>query len=238
MILQLPRLDKATQSRKWFKSLEKAGVFIQYWPLNPNEYRQWLQHRLQHRGLQVESHGLQLLAARTEGNLLAAAQEVEKLWLIYGEAMLTAADIENAVTDNSRYDIFALTDAAIRGNGKLTIKILDTLHADGTAPTLILWALNREIQCLTECAYAMQRRESLDAIWPRYQAWGPRRSLLSKAVTRRTATQWTNLLRYNQALDEIIKGQRPGNTWDSLQILCLQLAGINLFRPAKRARSA
>ncbi|MGR8951399.1 MAG: DNA polymerase III subunit delta, partial [Gammaproteobacteria bacterium] len=74
LLITTGKLAAASLKTRWFQVLENAGVFIQVWPLEGEDLHRWLQLRLQQRGMTTDQEGVKLLAARIEGNLLAAAQ--------------------------------------------------------------------------------------------------------------------------------------------------------------------
>ena len=98
-------------------------------------------------GLQPNRDAVALIADRVEGNLLAAGQEIEKLRLLLGEGKVTAEDVNKAVANSSRYDVYKLTDAAIAGDAPRAVKILGGLKAEGVEPVIVMWALTRELPC-------------------------------------------------------------------------------------------
>ena len=106
LLITAGKLSKDGLKTRWCQALDKAGVVIQVWPLEGQDLNQWLQQRMQRRGLQADTAGLQLLASRIEGNLLrAAAQEIEKLYVLYGAGQLSHQQISDVVADSSRYDV-------------------------------------------------------------------------------------------------------------------------------------
>lgn len=121
---------------------------MQVWPLDGKDLIQWLQQRLQRRGLSADNAGIRIIAGRVEGNLLAAAQEIEKLYVLYGQGALTEQQIQAAVADGSRYDVFNLVDAALSSRVERVLKILTGLQHEGIAAPVVLWALTRELRNL------------------------------------------------------------------------------------------
>ena len=71
---------------KWSDAIAKVGHLVVVYPLKTHELGEWLQRRLRSRGLLATPDAVRRLADRVEGNLLAAAQEVDKLALLVGEA--------------------------------------------------------------------------------------------------------------------------------------------------------
>jgi DNA polymerase III subunit delta len=62
------------------------------------------------RGLNADDAACQFLAERLEGNLLAAAQEIERLALLYGkDSTLDLETLRAAVADSARFDSFRLS---------------------------------------------------------------------------------------------------------------------------------
>ena len=133
---------------RWFQAVERAGVFIQVWPLEGEQLQRWLQQRMQLRGMNTDPEGLKRLAARIEGNLLAAAQEIEKLFILYGAGFLDSAKIVDAVADSSRYDVFKLADSLLTGSPVRITKILAGLKDEDVAAPVVLWAIAREARSI------------------------------------------------------------------------------------------
>ena len=75
------KLEASVSKTKWHKAMDKLGKNIVIWPLDANRLTAWVSGRMRERGLQPDTAAVELLTQRIEGNLLAAAQEVEKLVL-------------------------------------------------------------------------------------------------------------------------------------------------------------
>ncbi|HSN22824.1 MAG TPA: DNA polymerase III subunit delta, partial [Methylomicrobium sp.] len=116
LLITIGKLAAASLKTRWLQALDRAGIFIQVWPLEGDPLRRWLQFRMQQRRMTTDNEGLTLLADRIEGNLLAAAQEIERLYILYGECHLTQTQISDAVADSSRYDVFKLADSLLSGH--------------------------------------------------------------------------------------------------------------------------
>jgi DNA polymerase III subunit delta len=235
LMVHAGKLDKGAQNSKWVKTLEQAGVMVQVWPLALAETAGWIARRLRARGLQPDEQAVRLLAERVEGNLLAAAQEVEKLALLRGAGPLDADGVLEAVSDAARYTIYDLADAALSGDTGRAVHVLNGLRGEGVDPVLILWALTREVRQLTDIA------EKIDAGAAPAQAlagvWARRQPLVRKALSRHRAGGWRKLLAGCARTDRVIKGQAPGSAWDELLQLTVGMAGRPLFgRRASQGR--
>ncbi len=226
LLISTAKLTSSSLKNRWVQAVEKIGVVIQIWPLMEHDLISWLQQRLSKRGLQLDSMGLKILASRIEGNLLAAAQEIEKLYVLYGEGLLTTAQVQTVVADSSRFNVFNLTDAVLSGRVNRMIKILHGLQAEGIVAPVILWALNRELRCLFELKTATNK----DDIFRRYQVWGNRKSLINKAVMRLNLVDLQQAFIMSAKADRQIKGQQSGDSWETLLEICLQLSSVKVIQ--------
>jgi DNA polymerase-3 subunit delta len=229
LLITSGKIDKRSQQAKWYQALDKIGVILQVWPVEASEMPRWLARRLQFRGLQPDPEAVRMIAERVEGNLLAAAQEVDKLRLLHGEGPLSVEQVEEAaVADSARFDVFTLVDAALLGDAPRVTRMLDGLRGEGVEPVLVLWALTRELRNLAEMAAQIESGKGLDAVLAR--VWGKRKSPVRMGLQRHNRTRWQQMLRRAARLDRVIKGAATGNAWDELLQLTLLMAGVRLFR--------
>ena len=77
LMITMPKLDKGQSSSKWFKSLQRNAVLVQVWPLESSRLPAWIEQRMRGNGLTPAPGVVGMLAERIEGNLLAAAQEID-----------------------------------------------------------------------------------------------------------------------------------------------------------------
>ncbi len=228
LLITTGKLEREQQNSKWFKAIDSCGVVVQVWPLDLNALQGWIQQRLAARGLTATPEAVALLAERVEGNLLAAAQEVEKLAMLHGSGQLDVEAIRGAVADSSRYDVFELADAALGGDAARCARILDGLHGEGEEPVLILWALVREIRALAQLGAAQAEGASLDALFSQQRIWDKRKPLFRAALGRHPPRRWQQLLCRAARADRVCKGMEPGNPWDELLQLALLMAGTRI----------
>ncbi|HEX9803401.1 MAG TPA: DNA polymerase III subunit delta [Gammaproteobacteria bacterium] len=220
------KIDSASQKSKWFRALEATGATLQVWPVEPSALPGWVMSRMRSRGMQPTGEAARLLAERVEGNLLAAAQEVEKLRLLHGEGPIDAAQVEEGVADSARYDIFELVDTALLGDAPRTARVIEGLRAEGVEPILVLWALLREIRAQAQMAGELAQGSSVDAVLGRFRVWEKRKAPVRAGLARHTLKRWLLLLRRAGRIDRMVKGAEPGNPWDELLQLALLMAGV------------
>ena len=228
LLVSCPKLDSASARSAWVKTLDQQGAVVQVWPLDRKDLTAWVRQRMASLGMKVEMSGAELLADRVEGNLLAAAQEIEKLSLLHDGRELTEADVERAVADSARFDVFRLADAALAGHAPRCLRMLWSLRREGVEPVLVLWALGRDIGLLEQIQFAMAQGESQHASLDRLRVWQRRKPLIQRAIGRLPPAQVRALVAQTAAVDSVIKGRAAGQPWDALASLLLALLG----RPA------
>lgn len=229
LLITAGKLAKDALKSAWLGELDKVGVIIQVWPLEGQDLIRWLQQRMLQRGLQTDSEGLKALALRIEGNLLAAAQEIEKLYVLYGAGKLDSGQIIDVVADSSRYDVFKLSDCLLSGNAKRIYKILKCLQAEGIAEPLVLWAITRETRSLVKIKSALTGGQNKELVFKNNQIWDKRKQLTENALNRLSDNELNNILLLSAKADRQIKGQQSGDAWKTLLTACLLFASVKAF---------
>ena len=221
LLVVTTRPEKDTWSSAWFKAFDKHGYVVQAWPVEIGRLPQWITGRAARHGLTFDRDAAALLAERVEGNLLAAHQEIEKLALLHAGGRIGAHEVQAAVANSARYDVFQLGEAALEGDVPRSMRILDGLRAEGAEPPLVLWAICRELRALADARSGTER--------PAFGAQAERRAALLKKASRRTAGQAIEPLIVAAAgIDRQIKGFAKGEPWTSLTGLVATLAGARL----------
>lgn len=215
-------LPRDELNSEWCRALDSRGAIVQCRALAPEEFRQWLQARAAARGRQLSPEAVEILALRAEGNLLAAAQEIDKLVLVVDDPEVSAEQVIAAVADSSRYDTFKLVDAAIAGDAPRTLRMIRGLRAEGSEPVMLSWLINRELRLLSRLS---QAGRNLEAAFAAERVWQSRQSLLRRALQRLSAAELNALLRDSVRVDLMVKGAAVGLPWDELESLYIALAG-------------
>lgn len=224
--LLLLTLPKVPLTGKWIRALEKAGVLVQVWPVDERQLPRWITRRMQAAGLRPAPGVAEMLAEHTEGNLLAARQEIEKLVMLYGEGGISQEQLLEAVSDSARYDVYALVDAALAGRAARCAHIIAGLKGEGIAPPVVLWALAREIRGLSAMAIDLAGGASLPQVMGQARVWKNRMPLVSQGLKRLKPEDWNGLLQQCQQADTVIKGALAGDAWLLLEQIALGMAGV------------
>lgn len=235
-LVMLPRLDKTTRSTAWLIALEGAGISVQINALERAALPQWIAQRLALQGQRVAAgeHGqrtLQLFADRVEGNLLAAHQEIAKLALLHGEGELSLTQIESAVMNVARYDVFKLFEAVLAGQRARVQRMLDGLQAEGGEQMLVRvhFTLAENILALKRVKDAIAVGRPLSVALRDQRVWGPRERLFERVLPHLSDQLLAHLLRAAHEVDGIVKGLNspdwPQQPWQALHRLAMGLTG-------------
>jgi DNA polymerase-3 subunit delta len=221
---------------KWSEAIAAAGHFLPIWPVKAHELPDWLQRRLRSRGLVATPGAVQRLLDRIEGNLLAAAQEVDKLALLLGAAAGTPtvtgdeATMEALVADSARFDVFGLADAALVGEPVRAVRMLAALRGEGEQVPGLLPILARELLALAALARVVAGGGNVLAAMREARVWDSRQALYKRALDRHPADRWEAFVAEVGRLDRTAKGRGDGDAWLGLERLLVAVASA----PARR----
>jgi DNA polymerase-3 subunit delta len=214
------KLDKKAGDAAWVRAVDKLGVWVQVWPVATVALPGWLRARAKALQVEIEPAAAQLIVDRVEGNLLAAKQELEKLSLLADGDPISADLVLRSVGDSARYDVFQLAEAAAAGDGQRALRVLLGLKSEGVEPTLILWALVRELRGLWQARERDRLRSAA-----RGSAWNLAATPSARALMRLKTLPLGSLLMQASRTDRIIKGMAAGDAWSALTGLTGALAG-------------
>lgn len=227
-LITLPKLDWATQKAAWVASLQHASVFIDIPLVERAQLPVWLGARLAAQGQNANRECLTFIADRVEGNLLAAHQEIQKLALLYPQGPLSFEQIQDAVLNVARYDVFKLNEAMLNGDTARLVRMLEGLKGEGEALPLVLWAVAEEIRTLLKLKSGMAQGRPLSQLAKEHRIWGPRERLIEPALRRLTLVTLEDALQEAAQIDKMVKGLRAraftGDAWDAMLQLGLKVA--------------
>jgi DNA polymerase-3 subunit delta len=231
-IITLPKLDRTQQGSAWFTALDAAGATVRVDAIERKALPAWIAQRLAAQGQRVQAgeagqQALAFFADRVEGNLLAAHQEIQKLGLLYPAGELGLEQIEAAVLNVARYDVFKLGEAVLAGQATRALRMLDGLQAEGEAAVLVHWTLANDILSLKRVKDAMNQGKPLPMAMREARVWGAKERLFERAVPLLTDNALAQLVEAAQICDGLAKGlKHPGwplDAWEGLKRLVLML---------------
>ncbi|MCK5901508.1 MAG: DNA polymerase III subunit delta [Cocleimonas sp.] len=236
LIIQMGKLDYRAKNTKWVKALDRVGVMIQVWVLSPAKTLNWVAKRLRQFQLNPSQEAVRFLTERVEGNLSAAAQEVDKLQLLYGKGNLSLEQVQYAVSDSSRFNIFDLSTPVMIGDIVRVQHILRYLQQEGAAIPLVLWTLSNLARQLYDACFQLKQGANKAQIIGKIAR--PQQQHFQTALHRlnRPATNWQAILSLNGKIDRLSKGLEEGGNkgvsriWTSLLALALLLSGVQILK--------
>jgi DNA polymerase-3 subunit delta len=221
-LILTPRLDRDAQGSSWVKAVETHGAWVQVWPIDSDRLVSWLRARARRAGLDIAPEGLELLAERTEGNLLAAHQELEKLKMLGPVGAIDADTILASVADSARFDVFQLGECVLAGDTDRALRMLAGLRAEGVEATLVLWALTKAVRDLWGALTS--------APGSRPKAWGRQAVALEKGSRRASRLPFAALATRAGRADRMVKGRLLGDAWDEMALLAAEICGQSLLK--------
>ena len=227
LLIHGPKISKDVQRAKWFKTLDNLGVSVLCYPLEGRQLNAWLTQQIKQHKLNISPVGVKMIADFCEGNLLAAKQEIDKLALLFPEQDISEQQIERAMVDQSRYNVFQLIDVMLTADATRCIKMLYRLESEGLEPNIIIWALIREWELLWKLKTAMQDNQTIQ--WQKFGIWRNRQNYYQSALNRLSSEQ---LLQIQEALtqaDLAFKQNVITRPFVKLCHLCMMFMGLSIF---------
>ncbi len=220
VIITLPRLDKATQNTKWAKTLLSHSTSTMIYPITREKLPQWIAERVKQQGQSLSSAAIFNLVDKTEGNLLAAHQEIQKLRLTYPEGAIDTDDLNSHVSNASKFNVFNLSDALLSGQTQRSIKIIKQLEAEDEPLMGIIFYLAREFKQLYELASLKSQGQNPYIHLRKYRVFPPKDRLYMDFLNRFSPLWIMGLLQHLHDIECIFKGLpvegRSNKAWEEL----------------------
>jgi DNA polymerase-3 subunit delta len=209
---------------KWSEAVARTGHLVVAWAVKPHEMTGWVESRLRKHGVLADREAVQRLVERVEGNLLAAAQEIDKLALLADGKPLDAARMESLVADAARYDVFRLIDAAMNGQPAQLSRMLAGLRAEGEAVPALMGMVVKELQLVAALARVQSRGGNMAAEFKAQRVWDSKQAMYRRALQRHAAARWERFVAEAGRIDRIAKGRASGDAWQVLERLLLAVS--------------
>ncbi len=214
---------------KWSETIARVGHHAIAWALKPHEMPDWIERRLRARGLRADRDAVERLVERVEGNLLAAAQEIDKLALLSDGESIDLARMESYVADAARFDVFRLLDATLNGQPAQALRMLQGLRAEGEAVPALMGMLVMELQRAAALARVQAKGGNLAAEFKAQRVWDAKQAVYRRALQRHDAVRWERFVVEAGRVDRIAKGrprigEEPADAWLALERLLLAIA--------------
>jgi DNA polymerase III subunit delta len=216
LIVICGKLDYRARNGGWYAALEQAGASLYVESIKPERLSEWLQGRLRKAGLSADADAVQLLAERTEGHLLAAAQDIEKLKLLFPEGRIGAEQIRSAVADSARFEAFDLADKILSGDADGAARALQRLRDEGEEIPKLLGALAYDLRCWATAAVFYEKSHNAFQACEQAHIWKGRQANFAKGLERSSSVQVLGWLRDCARIDATFKSGSYGQAWEDL----------------------
>lgn len=172
LVLFGPKLESAQTKSAWFKALDKVGLYVPVYDIDGVHLSKWLQSQLSEKNLRMSPDASQYLLQYTSGNLLATAQELDKLQMAFGnDAVFELSHIQSFVADQSKYNVFQLMDAVWQQKAQQAVTIISRLKAEEFEPNILFWSFQKDLLLIHELQLARQQNSDTKTIFGRYRVW-------------------------------------------------------------------
>lgn len=221
------RLDGRTKQAKWVKTLDAGGWVVEHRALNPGEFNGWFRRRLRDRGLALDNDAIERMCHLLEGNLLAAAQEIDRIALFADHDGRVDPDaIARGLVDHARFNVYAVVNECLKGDARKALRILKVLRNEGTEPAIISWALAKDLRTLVRIEHGLRAGQQKGQLFKSHQIWSSRAPLVNAALSRLSGRQLQRLTRQMARCDRVLKGRARGDIWQELDALALMMCDI------------
>ena len=231
LLVRCAGLDGRQRNSAWARAVDKAGGFVYCWPVRVEALPRWAEARLRRAGLSAEPAALELLVERTEGNLLALAQDIEKLKLLADAGRpLSVEQVREAVADSAHTETFEWIARIMAGDARAVARGLWRLQAQGEALPAVVGALAWNLRIVVAAAEGIASGETRSAVMARLNVPKPRQAMLSDMLSR---VKYPAILRWQAALvriDANAKSGRERQGWEDLLACALGLSGARRKR--------
>ena len=228
------KLDAASANRKWFKSLTQLGCYLPLYDIELKAMPQWLNNQARQLQLNISPELNALLIQLFEGNLLALAQELEKLFLLFGSQNISLEQAESIILKQAKFNPFQVIDSLLQGNCAKCITMLDQLQQEGMAPAQLMWVFHKEIHQLYAMLNQLEQGESIGKVFKQYRIWDKRKPLYQYALTNIKLANVKHAIMRIADIDLLSKTSSEFNIFILLADLCITLyhgektAGLSL----------
>ena len=220
-LITMPAPDWTVTKEAWWGALQRKATVVVCSPVERAQLPAWLKARLARHELVMSPETLDYFADMMEGNLFAAAQEIEKLSLLHPKGEITSEQLRQVVSSNARFDFDTLFESMRLGQADRIVRIIDGLEAQAEALPFLLAMLTAEIRSLIKLRTGYDNGQSrVTGVFATPS--------LQKAARRLTVKKLCGALSVCADIDRLVKGlsvpKRDSDPWIELKSVVLFLA--------------
>lgn len=220
------RLDARTKQAKWVKALDNHGWVVEHRAVSSEQFPLWFHNRLRKKNLNLDNEAVKTLSHYLEGNLLAAAQEIDRIALYCKNDHVDTEEILEGLVDHARYNVYAFVDMCLKGDVEKALRILSSLRTEGVEPILVTWTLAKEVRGLVQIDHGLRYGQHKGALFKKYNVWSKRAPLINAALSRLEESQLLEVVKRVSRCDRVLKGREFGNIWQQIELVVLELCRV------------
>lgn len=215
-------LFKQRASPAWLKRIIDHGQKFTCYQLNKSEVPLWILKRLSLAGKKISREAAEYITERNEGNLIATANEIDKLAITIDSENITLKQIIDLISDASTYSVYNLKDVLYLGSTSRAIKICRALRRDDVDPIIICWLLKKEFRSLLKAKTRLLFGDSMKQIFRDYNIWQRDQCVFKNNVDRLESGHIISLL---QDVSELLLGIKTGSKihfWTEIEFILIK----------------
>lgn len=214
----LPKQDKKSLTTQAIKLFDTHGQLIDANLYNEHTRLDVLRAQASLLGLSLTPEAWQLLMTDTENSLLTAHQTLWRLSYLYPpQTTIDPKALAQSLVEGREFDVFALSDAILMADAPKVLHILAHLRHTDTAPSLVLWALNKDARLILQLQAGKDPKE--------LGIWQNKLHLYQHACQRTQKTNWHWITDIYE-IDKAIKGLGNNTAWQQIEKLAIAMCGI------------
>lgn len=226
-------LDYKGRQTAWYSALDAAGISLYAETVKPEALPEFIAQRAAALKLQLHPEAAQVLAERTEGNLLACLQDLEKLALLFPTQQVSAEDLLRSVADSSRFEAFDLVEKMLIGDAVGAAHALHRVREEGVNALAVVGPLAYALRTWAIAGAAYAKSRDINSALGQAKLFGPRARPYQAALTRSRGFSPAAALARLARVDQSVKSGQDSAAWEDLLALVLAASGAAL--PAARA---
>ena len=139
LIISINNIERLT-TKKWFKEINNFSNITEIKKVYPNQFKSWITQQAKLNSVNLKQETLNLIVEKTQGNCLAAIQEIKFLKALNSS--------ETSIVESSDFEIFNLSDSILKDDLDTSLRIFKNLKNKKIAEPIILWFFFRELERL------------------------------------------------------------------------------------------
>jgi len=233
LLLVVDPLDYKGRQSAWYQALDAAGVSVYAEAVKPEQLGAFIAERAGQLKLHLHPEAVQVLAERTEGNLLACVQDLEKLALLFPDQEVSAEALLKSVADSSRFEAFDLIDKMLTGDAVGATHALARLRQEGVNALAVQGPLAYALRTWATAGAAYAKTRDVNSACAQAKLFGIRARPYEAALRRSRGFSPAAALARLAKVDQAVKSGQESAAWEDLLALVLAASGAAL--PAARA---